>query len=612
MIEPADVADRAHEPDGGDPVEVPSWLREANLGGPWRSWDISRGTVGPWHVRHDRPDGSKAVTWQLADGSSGLGGHRLDDLVHFTSDDGAPWPDGGAVVVTEGEKAAAAAADAGVQAIATVCGAGGTPGADVVAFLARYQVTLSPDNDDVGRGHMSRIAQALERVGLAELRWIDPPADAAKGWDLADADAPARRALIDNARRLLDFGARPEKLSAEPAESSGRNLREAFRSAAEIVTQLAEGVEWCWRPYVAFGAITEVVGRAKAAGKTTFVMHMCRAIVGGLDFLGGATIRTPIVFLTEQPPVSLRAVLERTGLSERDDVRILQWRDTRGTTWPEIVAAAVDECRRIGARLLIVDTLPAFAGLRGDAENDAGAALAALEPLQVAAADGLAVVVVRHERKGGGDVGESARGSSAFTGAVDIVGRLARQDNPVRPTIRVLSALSRFDETPPELVIELTDEGYVSLGEEAAVAFAEARQGLLSILPDAPDHGMTVPEIIDAGGGRRSTVQDAIRVLMDTFRIERVGSGHRGDPHRFRRIAAGGPFVPEGAETRSAQSNGFLSAEPLPTGGGVSGRNATQPVPRTVGEEMASIFATPEPELPFFVNLDVLDAGPLS
>ena len=52
-------------------------------------------------------------------------------------------------------------------------------------------------------------------------------------------------------------------------------------------------------------------------------------------------------------------------------------------------------------------------------------------------------------------MGESGRGSSAFGGAVDLVLNLRRPDGNTRGTLRVLKALSRFDETPPELVVEL-------------------------------------------------------------------------------------------------------------------------------------------------------------
>ena len=49
-----------------------------------------------------------------------------------------------------------------------------------------------------------------------------------------------------------------------------------------------------------------------------------------------------------------------------------------------------------------------------------------MKPLQLAAADGLGVVVGRHERKSGGDIGDSARGSSAFGGAVDTIITISR------------------------------------------------------------------------------------------------------------------------------------------------------------------------------------------
>ena len=62
------------------------------------------------------------------------------------------------------------------------------------------------------------------------------------------------------------------------------------------------------------------------------------------------------------------------------------------------MAAAIARAREIGARLLIVDTLPGLAGLKGDAENSAGHAIAALRPLQEADAPGLARLVIRHTR----------------------------------------------------------------------------------------------------------------------------------------------------------------------------------------------------------------------
>src|SRR5262245_35319152 len=64
--------------------------------------------------------------------------------------------------------------------------------------------------------------------------------------------------------------------------SAERNLR--FRTAAEIAAQTAEEVPWIAQPWVAAGSITEVVGKPKAAGKTTWVMRLVRAVLDGAAF----------------------------------------------------------------------------------------------------------------------------------------------------------------------------------------------------------------------------------------------------------------------------------------------------------------------------------------
>ena len=491
--------------------------------------------------------------------AAGGGGLAPDELTPWAALDVAP-------TLAELEAEANAAADADPAArhdlaylTPELIGGAATTRANLAAQEVEATRPLTPDEHVA---YFEIVEAERERLGLETL---------AETLDVIDPITDRR--MADGA--VVTSSA--EIVSPEGDLPSGRNLSGRFTSPADLVAQLPPATEWILRPFIACGAITELVGRAKAAGKTTFLGYLMAAILDGRPFLGQPTLRGPIVLLTEQPPASLRAVLERTGLATRTDVRILLWRDARGASWAEIVAAAVAECVRIGARLLIVDTLPAFAGIRGDAENDAGAALAAIEPLQVAAAGGLAVVVVRHERKGGGDIGDSARGSSAFTGAVDIVLRLGRQENPVRPTIRTLAGLSRFDETPPELVIELTDDGYVLLGDEAAVAFAEARCAIVDILLKAPAPGLTEDLIVGQVGGRKSTVGSALRVLLSDGEVTRGGAGRRGSPYVYSRVPA---------------DSGIVS--PAPTGRG-GGRKQSGPV--SVGDRTADILApVDEPE----------------
>ena len=323
----------------------------------------------------------------------------------------------------------------------------------------------------------------------------------------------------------------PDFLSADTG-SAPAETKSLFRTAREIAADTTVEVEWI-APYVARGALTEVDGKIKS-GKSTFIAALCRAVLDGQPFLGQPTSRTGIVYLTEQPTASFREVLRRADLLDRDDFAVLLWRDVSGRRWPDVAALAAEECKRRGAGLMVVDTLGRFAGIRGDGENNAGEADAAMAPLQVAAADGLGVVVLRHERKSGGEVGDSARGSSAFGGAVDTILAIRRGEGNSRPTVRVLHALSRFDGPPETLVVELTDVGYVAKGDESQVAFAEARDGIREALPDTQETALQFAELqLKLPDAKRSTIQDALARLIADGDVARIGGGKKGSPYRY-------------------------------------------------------------------------------
>jgi hypothetical protein len=329
-----------------------------------------------------------------------------------------------------------------------------------------------------------------------------------------------------------------------------------FHTAREIAQLATPQVEWVASPWVARGAVTELVGKIKASGKTTFTTHLCRHVVTGLPFLGLPTLAGPVIYLTEQPVRSFREALRRAQLLGRDDFVVLFWHDVVGRDWPGVVATAVAEANRVGAVLLVVDTLAQFAGLRGDAENNSGDALRAMQPLQEAAAvHNLGVIALRHERKAGGDVGDSGRGSSAYGGAVDIVLALKRPEGKTRPTIRMLQGLSRFDETPDTLMIELTAAGYTSLGSEPDVALAEARTKLADIVPTGEQDAKSISELqLAAGGLPRTTVQRVVDEWLGDGWVHRIGAGKRGSPYRFWHADDDGDDDPETDDKVSAQT----------------------------------------------------------
>jgi AAA domain len=194
-----------------------------------------------------------------------------------------------------------------------------------------------------------------------------------------------------------------------------------FRTAADVASAVPEQVDWIVPGFVAPGVVTELDGKLKASGKTTFIGALTRAALTGGQFLNYTVKPSKAIWLTEERAATFVETLKRARLDDRTDLEVLHWHEAKDQPWPAVMAGAIDRAKQIGASIIIVDTISQWGGLRGGAENSNGAQLDAAAPLQEAAAHGLAVIVARHERKAGGDVGDSGRGGSAFSGAVDIV-----------------------------------------------------------------------------------------------------------------------------------------------------------------------------------------------
>lgn len=307
------------------------------------------------------------------------------------------------------------------------------------------------------------------------------------------------------------------------SKASTSQLR--FRTAREIAEATPVRPAWIVEGMLVAGAITEVDGKAKIAGKTTFIGFQVRAVLEDEHFLGRTTHPGPVVWLTEERSASFRQMLQRCHLEEHSDLFVLEYADTIGTDWAEVVRQAREVARKHHAVELVVDTLPRFAGLAGDEENSAGAAMIAMDPLVQATGDGLAVLVSRHDRRSGGEVAESGRGSTAFTGSVDIVLHLSRLGGEGRANVRQLDGIGRFDGIPDRLVIELGDDGYQPLGSESDLRLKEAKAQLLEHLPESEEEAVTLPSLWaqakPAGGDKPATPAGPLadsKVSPNTFR----------------------------------------------------------------------------------------------
>ena len=481
------------------------------------------------------------------------------------------------VFIPEGEKDVDNLRAARLVATTSAMGAG--------KWLANYNQDLSDrdavilaDNDRPGRDHAEKVATQL--VPVARSVKILALPGLPDGGDVSDWLAAGGTA--ERLRHLAEVAAPFH--SAATTEPAAESIL-PWSTARQIATETPETTEYIAYPVAAAGSLSELDSAPKR-GKTTLMLAMAACVVRGESFLGYPTIKGPVVYLTEQASASFRAALDRAGLLEADDFHVLSWPKVSRFTWPDVMTAAVTKALEVGARVVIVDTLGQWAGIKGDAENDAGSALAAVQPLQEAAANfNLAVVALRHERKAGGDVGESARGSSAFAGSVDSIFRLRRPEgSQVKANLRVLDALSRFSDIPEQMVLELTDDGFVAHGDGAHLAFNQAIKAITDAAPMDRGEALVADALFEAAGIKRTLGQKALKALVDNTTLAKFGAGVKGDPVRYWRpdpdeihsapngvaVAAESILLPESSSSESATQDGFnlwgrgSSADPSP------------------------------------------------
>lgn len=308
-------------------------------------------------------------------------------------------------------------------------------------------------------------------------------------------------------------------------------------TAQELFTLTQEQPDWIVADLVPAGALVDISAPPKA-GKTTYLLQLAKAVMTGSLFLNRPTRQTNVLYLTEQPVASFKKQLGDAGLSNcGNELEILLWRDVRKYDWPSTVHEVGRICRTRKQGLIIVDTFPQFARLEGDQENNSGAVLAALRPLQEVRDDlGASFQLSRHDRKQGGTTVDAGRGSSAYAGAMDVLFGLRRENGRAassNPNVRVLNIAGRYNSIPETLSYQLTSGGLIACdNSHGTVGHTQAGEMLEMLLRNAPEPGLTVDQLIQ----RSSTSRGEIQRLLDELngRVIRCGTGVKGTPFTYR------------------------------------------------------------------------------
>ena len=327
-----------------------------------------------------------------------------------------------------------------------------------------------------------------------------------------------------------------------------------------------EAIDWPWYGYLAAGHLTLFTGLWKA-GKTTLLAHLLAAVADGGDLAGTITAGRVLVVSEESAALWERRITDlEIGDHAEFLIRPFKLRPTQ-RLWESFIDSLAELVKQQGYAIVIFDTLSALWPVTN--ENDAAEVFTALTPLHRITEAGAAVLLVHHPRKGEGDQGQASRGSGALPGFVDIIIELRRFDTQRREDRRrVLTTYSRFDETPGEVVIELTDDGYTMVGTRAESSRQDRMKVIAELLPDS-EPGLMVTELRDewpASGvpkpGKRALADD-LRHGSEHGDWQRTGEGKRGNPFRFRQAP-----IPIGAgiESEAPPASPEDSSQPLLVG----------------------------------------------
>ena len=439
------------------------------------------------------------------------------------------------VYLVEGEKAVEAMRSIGLVATTSAHGAKAASKTDWRP-LAGKEVIRSPDNNDAGEKYVGDASAIITR--------LDPPAtvktirlpDLPDGGDIVDYLDARECVEPDEIRAGIEAMADNAPLDSIPAPIEGDLAGIEFQPIPASQLGSGEQITWTWFGWLAPGYVTLLIGLWKA-GKTTLAAHLLKAMAEGGD-IGGIIRPARCLVVAEEGPGLWARRRNEIGIGDNVHflIRHFKGRPSRAQ-WTKFVTQIAQLVSTNGYNVVIFDTWQSISPCHD--ENDAAVMMGALTPLHLITEAGAAVLLIHHPRKGEGDRGQASRGSGALPGFVDTIMELRRFDpQSADDNRRVLKGLSRFDETPSELVLELRKDGYHTIGSSADAKQHDRLAVITEILAESgkeldadqireawPKDGVPKP-------GERTLKAD-LKFGYECQRWHRLGQGVRSDPYRY-------------------------------------------------------------------------------
>jgi hypothetical protein len=313
------------------------------------------------------------------------------------------------------------------------------------------------------------------------------------------------------------------------ADDDGRDSG-GFVRAYELASKADEGTTWLLENRIPRGGTAVIAGKPKA-GKTTLAASIGLAVSRGGDVLGGRTRKGPVLYVALEGAIDeWGKLLRKLGVRADDEFFFYPGRAPQDAM--QWLARSVELYQPV---LVIVDPLQRFTRVKeSNSYSEISNATDAL--IDLARKSGAALLFAHHAGKGDKtDAIDAPIGSTAVAGSVDTVFVLRRHAER-----RTIQSVQRYGGDLAESVLGMDPKTHVVtlVGSKDKADLAETGGAIEQYLkqhaeanPDDPE--ADEPTIDTNVEGRTKTKREALRVRVAANRIQRVGSGRKGDPYRY-------------------------------------------------------------------------------
>jgi AAA domain/IclR helix-turn-helix domain len=346
---------------------------------------------------------------------------------------------------------------------------------------------------------------------------------------------------------------------------NGRPTGPSIHSAADLCQKEFDPVSYIVPGYIAEGC-TLLAGRPKL-GKSWLVLEIGLAVASGGCCLGGIVCgQGDVLFLALED--NERRLKDRIA---RVFGRVDNWpeRFHYATAWSRANEGGLTAVERWvqsmpKPRLVIVDVLAMFRPTVGGSNNAYETDYRAIKGLQeIASKHRLAIIVVHHTRKGGGDADpfEKVSGTLGLSGAADTTLVLDRDGSGA-----TLYARGRdIEEVNSAVEFNKGDCRWFVIGATSEVRRTDQRSAILDLLKEAVAP-MSPAELADIAGSSRGAVRKLLHMMMKVGEVTKIRQGWYVHPDRHDLISGGNSSPPR----NSGNSGNTSKAEYLRARDGTS------------------------------------------